>query len=30
MGAARLLSKEYGDHLPGMDMKSNVYVVEKA
>jgi len=30
MGAARLLSKEYGDHLPGMNMKSNVYVVEKA
>ncbi|WP_085796345.1 class I SAM-dependent DNA methyltransferase [Falsiruegeria litorea] len=30
MGAARLLSKEYGDHLPGMNMKSNVYIVEKA
>lgn len=30
MGAARLLSKDYGDHLPGMNMKSNVYVVEKA
>lgn len=29
-GAARLLFCEYGDHLPGMDLKSNVYVVEKA
>lgn len=29
-GAARLLVKEYGDHLPGQDLKSNVYVVEKA
>lgn len=30
MGAARLLFKEYGDHLPGINMKSNVYVIEKA
>ncbi len=30
MGHARLLFREYGPHLPGMDMKSNVYVVEKA
>lgn len=29
-GAARLLSKEYGDHLPGIDLKSNVYILEKA
>ena len=29
-GAARLLFKEYGDHLPGIDLKSNVYVIEKA
>lgn len=29
-GAARLLFKEHGDHLPGIDMKSNVYVLEKA
>ncbi len=28
-GAARLLFKEYGPHLPGLDMKSNVYVIEK-
>lgn len=28
-GAARLLFKEYGDHLPGIDLKCNVYVVEK-
>ena len=27
--AARLLFKEYGPHLPGLDMKSNVYVLEK-
>ena len=26
---ARLLSEEYGDHLPGIDMKSKVYVLEK-
>lgn len=29
-GAARLLSREYGPHLPGLDMKSDVYVIEKA
>ncbi len=29
MGHARLLFREYGPHLPGMDMKSDVYVVEK-
>ena len=29
-GAARLLFREYGDHLPGINMKSNVYVLEKA
>ncbi len=29
MGAARLLFKEYGPHLPGMNMKSDVYVLEK-
>lgn len=28
-GAARLLFREYGDHLPGMGMKANVYVIEK-
>ncbi|MEM9498015.1 MAG: class I SAM-dependent methyltransferase [Pseudomonadota bacterium] len=28
-GAACLLFKEYGDHLPGQDLKSNVYIVEK-
>lgn len=28
-GAARLLFKEYGPHLPGLGMKSNVYVIEK-
>ncbi|SDW43258.1 Methyltransferase domain-containing protein [Ruegeria halocynthiae] len=30
MGYARLLFREHGPHLPGMDMKSDVYVVEKA
>ncbi len=30
MGHARLLFREYGPHLPGMDMKSDVYVVEKS
>ncbi len=30
MGAARLLFREYGPHLPGMDLKSDVYIVEKA
>lgn len=28
-GAAHLRYKDYGDHLPGVGMKSNVYVVEK-
>lgn len=28
-GAATLLFREYGDHLPGKGMKSNVYVIEK-
>ena len=28
-GAARLVFKEYGDHLPGIGLKSNVYVLEK-
>jgi len=28
-GAATLLFREYGDHLPGKRMKSNVYVLEK-
>lgn len=30
MGAARLLFREHGPHLPGLDLKSDVYVVEKA
>lgn len=29
-GAARLLFKEHGPHLPGIDLGSNVYVIEKA
>ena len=29
-GAARLLFREYGPHLPGINLKSNVYVLEKA
>ena len=29
-GAARLLFREYGPHLPGIDINSNVYVIEKA
>ena len=29
-GAARLLMWEYGPHLPGIDLKANVYVIEKA
>ncbi|MBE1282322.1 MAG: methyltransferase domain-containing protein [Rhodobacteraceae bacterium] len=29
-GAARLLFKEYGEHLPGLDLKADVYVIEKA
>ena len=28
-GAAILRFQEYGDHLPGIDLKSNVYVLEK-
>ena len=28
-GKARLLFREYGPHLPGQNIKSNVYVVEK-
>ena len=28
-GAGRLLFKEHGDHLPGIDLDSNVYVVER-
>jgi len=28
-GTARLLFKEYGEHLPGINLKSNVYVIEK-
>ena len=28
-GAATLLFREHGPHLPGIDLKSNVYVVEK-
>lgn len=26
---ARLMFREHGDHLPGIDLKSNVYVIEK-
>ncbi len=29
-GAARLLFREYGAHLPGQNINSNVYIVEKA
>ncbi len=28
--AARLLFREYGDHLPGIDLRSMVYVLQKA
>lgn len=28
-GAARLLFREHGDHLPGINLKSNVYVIER-
>lgn len=28
-GAARLLLREHGDHLPGIGLKSNVYVLER-
>ncbi|AHD09711.1 class I SAM-dependent DNA methyltransferase [Phaeobacter gallaeciensis] len=30
VGAARLLFQEHGDHLPGINLKSTVYVIEKA
>ncbi len=29
-GAARLLVKDHGDHLPGKSLNSNVYIIEKA
>lgn len=29
-GAARLLVRDYGDHLPGIGLKSTVYLLEKA
>lgn len=29
-GAARLIFKKYGDHLPGQNIKSNVYIIEKS
>ncbi len=29
-GAARLVFSEYGDHLPGIGLKSTVYILEKA
>ena len=29
-GAARLLAREHGPHLPGRNIKANVYIVEKA
>ena len=29
-GAARLLFRESGDHLPGIGLNSNVYILEKA
>ncbi|MFD3189116.1 class I SAM-dependent DNA methyltransferase [Sedimentitalea sp. HM32M-2] len=28
-GRARLLFQEHGDHLPGIDLKSTVYIIEK-
>ena len=28
-GTARLVFKEYGDHIPGIDIKSNVYIIVK-
>ena len=30
MGAARLLFREHGPHLPGINLNSDVYVLEKA
>ncbi|KPP87871.1 MAG: Methyltransferase domain [Rhodobacteraceae bacterium HLUCCO07] len=29
-GASRLLCREHGDHIPGQDLKSNIYILEKA
>jgi len=29
-GSAQVLFKEYGPHLPGQNIKSNVYIIEKA
>jgi len=29
-GAARLRAREYGDHLPRLNLKANVYIIEKA
>lgn len=29
VGAARLLFREHGPHLPGLDLKSDVYIIEK-
>ena len=29
-GAARLLFRQSGDHLPGLGLNSNVYILEKA
>lgn len=29
-GTARLISREYGDHIPGIDLKAIVYLLEKA
>lgn len=29
-GAARLRVKEYGPHLPGQNINSNIYILEKA
>ena len=29
-GAGRLMVKEYGPHLPGLNLNSNVYIIEKA
>lgn len=28
-GQARLMFKEYGPHIPGIDLKSNIYIIEK-
>ena len=28
-GAARLLMREYGDHIPGIDLNAIVYIIEK-